>query len=153
MSFSLKIAAVLAAGASAYTSVNISQCKDAAKDLDKSNLSNQNMFDPEMLERGAKAIRDIDRSANAKAVRSATIFLFAKFFPCDTYFIRLDKAVRLAMFCTSVSRPERLAHKTAPWISCSRPRHVVIESETLEPTMFPLQIPISTLLSCPSMCM
>ena len=79
MSFSLKIAAVLAAGASAYTSVNISQCKDAAKDLDKSNLSNQNMFDPEMLERGAKAIRDIDRSANAKAVRSATIFYLPSF--------------------------------------------------------------------------
>lgn len=65
MAFAYKLAAAIAAGGSAYSTVSHSQCKDAEKPDGKG------WFDPEALERGAKAIREIDRSTNAKKVRLA----------------------------------------------------------------------------------
>lgn len=67
MAFAYKIALMVAAGGAA-ANVRVADCKDAD---DKAGLPGQGMFDPDALERGAKAIREIDRSANAKAVREA----------------------------------------------------------------------------------
>lgn len=63
MAFAYKVAALIAAGGTAYSSVPQAQCKDDDKPEGKG------WFDPEALERGAKAIREIDRSTNAKRVR------------------------------------------------------------------------------------